>query len=367
MKFFSIRSFPHAISLFLILLLASMACFADEPVTWLPITQADREMKTPVVDPTADAEAIFWDITIDDKLRSYLVYNHYVRVKIFTERGRERFAKMDLPFGKGKKVEDVAARVIRPDGSIVVLQPSEIFEREIVRSNKLKVWAKSFAVPGIEPGAIVEYKYSETYKNNSAGGQRLLLQRDIPMQKMSYHIRPFAHYDLAIRSYNIPSNTTSLNFVDDPNNKDFRVATITNVPALKEEPYMPPDDEVRRWAYLYYQTTNWRGLASFYANEFRDYTRISNDINARSAQITAGINDPSEKLRSIYDFVRTNIRNLSFDRAKTGKEETTAKVKNVTDILATRAGTSAQIDVLFAALAKAAGFEVAASHRRSFG
>ena len=40
---------------------------------------------------------------MDDKKLGKLSYRHYVRVKIFTERGRERFSKMDIPFTKGKR------------------------------------------------------------------------------------------------------------------------------------------------------------------------------------------------------------------------------------------------------------------------
>src|SRR5688500_11243926 len=124
----------------------------NDPIVWRPITPEEMQMKTPKVEADADAEAIFWEVRLDDKKLTKMSYSHYVRVKIFTERGRERFSKMDIPFTKGKKVENVAARVIKPDGTIIELKASDIFEREIARAGKAKVMAKSFAVPGIEPG-----------------------------------------------------------------------------------------------------------------------------------------------------------------------------------------------------------------------
>src|SRR5687768_4295156 len=111
----------------------SIACiniFSFDPIIgWKPVTPAELAMKTPSVEPNADAEAIFWDVWLDDKKSNKLSYDHYVRVKIFTERGREKFSKFDIPFFKGRKVENVAARVIKPDGTIIELQPSDIFER----------------------------------------------------------------------------------------------------------------------------------------------------------------------------------------------------------------------------------------------
>src|SRR4051794_3353800 len=73
---------------------------ASAQVQWRRISQAEMEMKTPKVEADADAEAIFWEIRLDDEKRKKMFYNHYVRVKIFTERGRERFSKFDIPFTK---------------------------------------------------------------------------------------------------------------------------------------------------------------------------------------------------------------------------------------------------------------------------
>ena len=101
--------------------------FGDRDVVWRPITQRELEMKSPVVDPDAEAEAIFWDVRLDDRKTETLSYEHYVRVKIFNERGREKFSKLEIPFSKTKKIENLAARVIKPDGSIIDIRPSDIF------------------------------------------------------------------------------------------------------------------------------------------------------------------------------------------------------------------------------------------------
>src|SRR5687768_14547344 len=145
----------------------------DDNFVWRPVTPEELAMKAPSVERDADAEAIFWEVWLDDKKESSVYYDHYVRVKIFTERGREKFSKFDIPFIKGKKIENIAARVIRPDGSIVPLDPKDIFERDIVSAGNIKVKAKSFAIPGIEPGVIVEYRYRERFKDSWVNGIRL--------------------------------------------------------------------------------------------------------------------------------------------------------------------------------------------------
>jgi hypothetical protein len=127
---------------------------------WRPLDPAHLALKAAVVEPNADAEAIFWDIRVDDGGQNDLVLNHYVRIKIFTERGRENHSKIDIPYVSGVKIKDVAARTIKPDGSIVELAKDDIIEKVVVKVSGLKLRTKTFAFPGIEPGANIEYKWN---------------------------------------------------------------------------------------------------------------------------------------------------------------------------------------------------------------
>ena len=344
--------------LFCCIFLCSQTAFAGDEIVWRPVSPAELQMKTPQVEPDADAEAIFWEVRLDDKKAGKLSYNHYVRVKIFTERGRERFSKFDIPFTKGKKVEDVAARVIKSDGTIIELQPGDIFEREIVTARKIKIKAKSFAVPGIEPGVIVEYQYKETFKGDSANGERLIFQRDVPMQRASYSVRPYQNTTLQTRFYNMPDTR----FVEDPNNKGFLTATLTNVPSLKEEPYMPPDDEVRRWVYLSYQTFGsifqWNFLSGGYSAFLKKASKPSKEIKQKMSELTANASSEEEKLKRIYEFTQTNIKNINFDNSITEEQRENIKINDADDVLKSRVGNAIFIDLLFASLARAAGFEV---------
>lgn len=168
-----------------ILLFASLFLFFNRTTLaddlWREVTSAELQMKSPKVDPDADAEAIFWEVRIDDSSDENLTIKHYVRVKIFTERGREKYSKFDVPFTKGTKIKDLEARIIQPDGSAAEITKDEIFEREIVKASGVKVKAKSFAVPNIAPGVIVEYRYTEAISDAGAKGMRLQFQRDIPV------------------------------------------------------------------------------------------------------------------------------------------------------------------------------------------
>ncbi|MDQ3322216.1 MAG: hypothetical protein M3525_07280 [Acidobacteriota bacterium] len=90
------------------LLLVCLSAFVFSPPTfaggddqWRAVSPAELALKTPKVEPDADAEAIFWEVRVDDSAADKLALNHYVRVKIFTERGREKYSKFDIPFTRG--------------------------------------------------------------------------------------------------------------------------------------------------------------------------------------------------------------------------------------------------------------------------
>jgi hypothetical protein len=341
------------------LLVPAAALAGGDEIVWRPVTPEEMALKTPKVDPDADAEAIFWEVKLDDKKLGKLTYYHYVRVKIFTERGREKFSKFDIPFAKGIKIEDVAARVIKPDGTIVNLAPGDIFEREIVKKNKVKVMAKSFAVPGIEAGVIVEYQYSQSIKNDSVAGERLAFQRDIPMQRVSYYVRPYGGMTPGYNYYNMPDTR----FREDPSQKGFQVATMTNVPAYKDEPYMPPDDEVRSWVYVSYQTLTsllvWNNLSNGYSELLKSrVTKPSKLVRQKSAELIAGAATDEEKLRRLYDFAQKQIRNVVFDSTFTDEQREKLNIEDVDDVLKKGVASSAWVELTFASLAAAAGFEV---------
>ena len=93
--------------------------------SWRPVEPSELSQKTPRIEPGADAEAIFWDVKVEDSAESgdlKLTLNHYIRIKIFTDHGREQYATVEIAQVGGRKITDVAGRTIKPDGSIIELK-----------------------------------------------------------------------------------------------------------------------------------------------------------------------------------------------------------------------------------------------------
>src|SRR5207302_3478979 len=104
-------------------------------------------------------------------------------------RGRGSQISIDIPYLGGSSIKDVAARTIKPDGTIIEIKKEDVLERTIVKVSGLKLKAKSFAMPGVEPGAIIEYRWKEVWPEVSIY-DRFELQRDIPVQVVRYFVKP---------------------------------------------------------------------------------------------------------------------------------------------------------------------------------
>jgi hypothetical protein len=326
---------------------------------WRPLDPAELALKTSTVEKDADAEALFWEVRLDDSQLEELSLKHYVRIKVFTERGKESQSKVDLPFVGSARIKDIAARVIKPDGSILELKKDDVFERTIVRASGLKLKAKSFALPGIEPGAIVEYRWREVIPGGSANRLRIQFQRDIPVENVTYFLKPFRGMNY------LPFNLGETKFVKDKDG--FYKFTVTNMPAFREEPRTPPEDQLRSWVFLYFSDDTklspdnyWKNFGKAAFEGTKDSMKVDGEVKSALGTIIGDASNEEEKLRRIYDFCRTKIKNLSDDAASlTDDEKKKLKGNNSPgDTLKRSQGTGSDIDFLFAALARAAGFEV---------
>ncbi len=373
MKYYRVRRQFRVLS-FLCLSLVFSSLVSAQDKDWRPVSAQELGTKTPVVEPDADAEAIFWEVRIDDSSDEDLSLKHYVRVKIFTERGREKYSKFDIPFTKGMKIKDLAARVTKPDGTSVEIKKEDVFEREIIKASGLKIKAKSFAVPNIEPGVIIEYRYKESINDAGAMGMRLQFQRDVPVQNLSYFYKPYNSQKPRYQSYNF----SDTKFVKDKDG--FYLASRMNVPALKEEPRMPPDDMVRPWMLLTGSRLSimsasafsisfavkdpsspalyWGAVSTERAALTKFMTKSNGDIKKAAAEITAGAATPDEKLRKLYEFCQTQIKNTSFDPALTDEQrQKLPETKSLNDVLKRKSANSQFVDLLYGALTNALGFE----------
>lgn len=328
---------------------------------WKPVTPADLQLKTPLVDKNADAEAIFWEVRLLDEIQGeelQTTRNHYIRMKIFTERGRE-YAKVELSAAKKMFIGGIAGRTIKPDGRIVDMKRDAIFETDIAKGKGLKVRGTTFTLPDVQPGDIIEYQWRQSESGAATQYVKLPLQRDIPVQTVRYRLKPLQipGYGMKAWSFHIQQSP----FQHEANG--FTLMEFHNMPAFKEEPDMVPEDELRAWVLIYYANDGerkpdsyWPGVGKKQYGLYQKDIKVNGDAKKTAADAIAGAKTDEEKVNAIYAWVHKNIRNIFYD--VTADERRAAKEnKSSADTLKQGLGTGFDINMLFAALVDAAGLE----------
>jgi hypothetical protein len=360
------RAFRFVFCLLAVVFATAPAYAAGGDKDWKPIEPSQLSMTAPAVEKDADAEALFWEVRVDYDADEGMTLNHYVRIKIFNDRGREAQSKIDIlaPKVRGFEVaiKDVAARTIKPDGSIVELKKDDIFERIVVKASGVKVKAKTFALPGVEPGSIIEYRWKEIRRDSFTLYEEFEFARDIPVQQVRYLIKPLSNVVFGMRA-----QTFHTGMVPFQKEKDgFFSMTLTNVPAFREEPRMPPEHAVRPWMLVFYSPENNTSAQQFWANygkevydQHKSMMKVNDDVKHAAAEATTGATTDEEKLDRLFAYVRAKVKNVNdVTSGFTGDQvEKMKENKNPGDTLKRGVGSWHDIDMLFAAMAVASGFD----------
>ncbi len=359
------------ISMIILALLLALTA-SGQGKKWEAIPDSEMSMKSPQVEADADAEVLFWEVRIaDDYIQRsgwQSVLNHHLRLKIFTERGRELNSKVDITYGNVSDVsdrvyvKDIFARVIKPDGTSIELNENEIFDRQVVRGNGIKFKAKSFAIPSIAVGSIIEYRWKEV-RSGRYNYSRIDLAREFPVQYVKYYIRPALNVPMGIRLHSI---NTDGHFREE--SKNVYSTTMTNVPAVKSEPNMPSEYRIKPWVLVYYDSDRenqsaqdyWKERGRNRYNNYKGILKVSDEFKKAAAEAIGDAVEPEEKLRRIYNRCVRGFQNvfddasgLTLDQLKDYKPNT-----SVSEALKRGKGTWFDKQLVFATMAMAAGFDV---------
>jgi hypothetical protein len=331
---------------------------------WKPIAQEELTLTTPFIAKDADAEALFWDVHITDEVSGSslaTVYEEYVRIKIFTDRGREQNATVDIPYGTGVRVSEVAARTVKANGRIIELNKRDIRERTIVKVSGLKLKAISFAVPDLERGDIVEYRWKETHSDSLASFLRLRFWREIPTLEVNYYVKP-----LDIPGFTMRAQSFNGTFSAPERQRDGSTrVSLSHVPAYRDEPFSPPEHQIKPWVLIYYddgtmpQTASqfWSRFAKELDSEYGKAIKVDDEVRSAAAQAVASADTEDARILALLDLVRARVKRVDVDTATDADLRNAKENKHSGETLKRGHGTADEMTVLFAALARAAGFD----------
>jgi Domain of Unknown Function with PDB structure (DUF3857) len=317
---------PFLITLTLALFFLTVSAQNVTPV-FGKIEKADLEMKDCDFDKAAEAMVLFDVGEVYCNLNLNSAYNvlrtqldRHTRIKILNKKGLD-YASVRIRYITDPNIEDIknfSAQTINLDasGNIVYtkVEKDAIYRKKINKRYSELI----FTFPNVVPGSVVEYKYKDDASGLYAV-KNWYFQRSIPVA-FSRYILDFP-YELKISA--VPKGGLDIILEDAKKNMHYtKTFSMTNVPALRDEPYISCDDD-----YLQQVTPQilgfelpgepYRSLVNSWANIIKDFMadedfgiQLKKDI-PRTTDLDAlllNVKDPYTKMTIIHNYVKKNMQ-----------------------------------------------------------
>ncbi|HET6180676.1 MAG TPA: DUF3857 domain-containing protein [Candidatus Sulfotelmatobacter sp.] len=350
-----------------IIILAAIASLPTRSwaVGFQPVSPDELKMTSEPKAPGAAAIILFRQVDRDD--RGLTAHEDvYFRIKILTEEGR-KYADIEIPFFKDEgSVVNVHGRTIKPDGTIINFS-GKAFDKEIVKARGVKYMAKTFTLPDVQVGGILEYFYTIDLAEYAIIASHWILSNELFTKSAKFSLKPYTsdYEPWRVRwSWNsLPPGTAQP--AEAPNH--VINLEVHDVAAFQTEDYMPPESELKSRVDFIYSLDPFENDPNVYWKKLgkKRNGQLESFIDKRKAmeQAVAEIVTPSDsqeiKLQKIYNRVQ-QLRNTSYEVEKTEQEQKREKEKdpgNVETVWKKQYADGQQLTWLFLALARAAGFE----------
>ncbi|MDE3104177.1 MAG: DUF3857 and transglutaminase domain-containing protein [Acidobacteriota bacterium] len=357
------------------LLLAPVAAHADP---WITPTPEELSMTSQPEVPGAAAVYLNRDEVTDDKLHAFIIY---ARIKVLTEKGKE-FANVELPYvkesdGSGISVTSIEGRTIHADGTIIPFT-GKPYDKLIEKGKDHKYMAKVFSLPDVQVGSIVEYRYQRQLDDHWFQAPSWYIQSDLFTRKAHYIWRPTNEQLIDSRHGGLTSaiawapvlpKGTEVKMTKTPDTglqqgQRTLELTATNVPPMPEEDHMAPVHSLSYRVLFYY--TAYTTTQEYWKSEGKDWSKMHDKfigpgkhVKEFTQQLVAPGDTSEQKLRKMYAAVE-ELENTDYTRQRSATEEKREglrRIESADDVLTDKRGSSDQLNDLFVAMARAAGFK----------
>lgn len=336
-----------------------------DPIEWGEVPDEHLTMNRYEPDTTASAVILADYGQAIVSRRGTIDYIRHRRVKILSEAGYD-WGNVSVLFHAGDRMErvrDVEGQTftVGSDGEIQrhEMDDDAVYTEEInERVSRLR-----FTLPALEPGAVVEYRYT-LRSSNPVLLRDWAFQAEEPTLWSEFR----AMFPPGLR-YVWVSIGTRMITEKDPQKRFVRGERMTqhrwvmeDVPALREEPFVTTLDDYR--AAIKFQLhsieqgvrvvpflNTWPGLAKELVNmkEFGRQANAPRRVRRYTRKLVEGVDDPVERMRILYDDVRTSID-------WNGRRGVLAR-ENIRNVLKARSGSAPSMTFLLIAMLRTAGIE----------
>jgi len=282
-------------------------------IKWNDIPNADLEMKTFPEDTNASAVILgdVGNVYFNDKFE--MVFTRHRRVKILSSAGYHwgNFAITYYAKDGQQTVTELEGQTvtINTDGTIRrdKLDKKAIFNEDV--DGKFR--RMRLTLPALAPGVIVEYRY-KIYSQSGTFLRDWEFQTSEPTRVSEFRIEIPAILEYAMLWQGAEATRVSEN----ENHWMMR-----DVPALRAEPFMTTPSDYRAAIRFQLAKIHWSGqspqevmstwpqLATqlMYDDNFGLQIEKHDILRQQAVKLVTGLSSPEEKMRAIYDYVRTTM------------------------------------------------------------
>lgn len=365
----------------LFVLLFVLSSYAQQPpkVKFEKVSEEEIKMSVYDLDTSAVAVILFDDGTSDvnwvNSQGFRLNYERFVRIKILKQAGTE-WANFSIPLyiemNNKEEIRGIKGVTTNyEDGKIV---QTEMKKEAIFRESENKYWDMvRLTLPSVKVGSVIDLKYSIS-SPMFWNLRTWAFQYTIPVKwsryrvsypdyfvynhtSMGYH--PLTSHEHTNRNVTIEQNISYLE-------QCYNYAA-TNIPALKEEPYLTTLDNyttkvkfelasmnlIAVGGRIYTYTDTWEDIAKRllededFGIQFKSANYASDDID----KLLNGITDDKQKVLALYTFIQNTI--------KWNGSTNWMPSKSLRKVYNEKTGNSADVNLLLLALLKEAGLDAA--------
>jgi len=319
---------------------AASAAHAAKLPPWPKIDRSEIVQAKPTLSAEAAAEVNLLKIDIDDDdfpdSRKTL---EYIRFKIFDPEKAAGVTRVSVftqsSEGADLNKVEIRARLSLPDGTIREFGRESMQERTVEESNVDESWLdrllgsegtviheQFLPVPGIVPGAVLEYQVSTTVEHPPMIFATSFQRKGVPIRQLEYHHRVSTEGNFAPHAFMLNGATLQANFKPD---LDHSLITVTarNLPPLVDEPYSATVFDRSLTLIGSYtpikielisrhdigsvdidrEAGPWTPLASRIRWFEEDATAYDHDVAKLAPKLTTGAASQTEAARRIHDYV----------------------------------------------------------------
>ena len=305
--------------------------------------------------PESEAVVLLNEGTIrifTDQQISFSTYERHTVTKIFNSRGH-RYANVVIPYGSQNSVEEIQARTISPHGKITVLDPETIFDVNLYPNFVFysDQRAKIFTLPAVEDDCIIEYRYNITIRSQTYGSF-WRFQSTIPVLISRFSLIKPAQWELDYRLYDIYIEPkTTIISAGQINSLTWEAREME---AIKTELAMPAMNELgARLVLRPVGIKSWQDISKWYKKLVQSQMSLNEEIEQIVRNLTDGITDDEQKLRTIFEWVRDQVRYVSVSIDIGGYQP-----HPVAETMRNKYGDCKDMTTLLCAMGQAAGLDV---------